>query len=167
MIASINTLQLLHYYTGTRVKQSGPGRLNEMGLLKHCKFVLSLFRGGRLKRFCTQYYILQQVNYQSSVFFVFNLLKGWLEFTTHSCCHVWGLSCACRQPCWNWRPCKSIECFLSIWRNKYCMKKSYKAWPNDQTLLVKHLKFACQEKFLAVWPLPKTLLVQYFARSKQ
>ncbi len=34
--------------------------------------------------------------------------------------------------------------------------------PNDQTLLVKTLKSACQAKFLTVWPRPKTLLVQHF-----
>ncbi len=39
--------------------------------------------------------------------------------------------------------------------------------PNDQTLLVKHLIFACQAKCLTVSPRPKTLLVQYFCCIKQ
>ncbi len=35
-------------------------------------------------------------------------------------------------------------------------------WPNDQTLLIWHLKYACEAKFLTVKPRPKTSLVQHF-----
>ncbi len=37
-----------------------------------------------------------------------------------------------------------------------------KDWPRDQTLLIKHLRFASQAKCLTVWSRPKTLLVQRF-----
>ncbi len=40
-------------------------------------------------------------------------------------------------------------------------------WPNDQTMLVQHWRFACQAKCLIVWPHVKTLLAQQRLRLRQ
>ncbi len=42
---------------------------------------------------------------------------------------------------------------------KYFCQQGLKPWPNDQTLLVQRLRFACRAKCLTFWPNPKTLLL--------
>ncbi len=37
-----------------------------------------------------------------------------------------------------------------------------KPWPDDQTLFVKHLRFACQTQCLTVWPHQETLFVKHY-----
>ncbi len=57
----------------------------------------------------------------------------------------------------------SIEMLITYGSFRECSWKYYIFnWPNDQTLLVKHLNFSCQAKCLTIWPRPKTLLAQYF-----
>ncbi len=52
------------------------------------------------------------------------------------------------------KKCKSVS--QIIWT------KDLRPWKKNRTLLVKHLKSACQAKYLTVCPRPKTLLVQHF-----
>ncbi len=67
------------------------------------------------------------------------------------------------------KPQKIFECLnafniQSMWKQKLFLNsiKLRLILKNDQTLLVQHLRFACQAKCLTVWPRQKTLPVKHF-----
>ncbi len=62
----------------------------------------------------------------------------------------------------------SSKCFevleSNAWQILLCdvAKRGLKPWPNDQTMLERHLRFAFKTKCLTVWPYQRTLLLKHF-----
>ncbi len=63
--------------------------------------------------------------------------------------------------------CLGTVCASMFTSTNFLLFFAFRPCPNDQTLLVKHLRFACETNFFIIWLHNKTLLIKNFAYGKQ